>query len=200
MLNLYDTEAINLTVTLLFCSNVLHNFTKNAYVSQNFLLIICELFIFSNAANTIVKLFDTLKIKTNSNNLLLGIFFFFLHSEHIINTLKIAGNYAVWLTSKSILLFVWFVIPVIHAIASSFFVRFCWFLQKKMLLLAKFWDTWEIYINFLKLYIMIAKLHTRFEDCTSFYSNTKSEKKDFLPPLNLTEKWLTYQKKPIRQS
>ena len=107
MLNLYDTEAINLTVTLLFCSNVLHNFTKNAYVSQNFLLIICELFIFSNAANTIVKLFDTLKIKTNSNNLLLGIFFFFfLHSEHIINTLKIAGNCAMWLPSKSILLFV----------------------------------------------------------------------------------------------
>ena len=69
-----------------------------------------------------------------------------------------------------------------------------------MLLLAKFWDTWEIYINFLKLYIMIAKLHTRFEDCTTFYSNTKSDKKDFLPPLNLTEKWLTYQKKPIRQS
>lgn len=86
MLNLYDTEAINLTVTLLFCSNVLHNFTKNAYVSQNFLLIICELFIFSNAANTIVKLFDTLKIKTNSNNLLLGIFFFFFafwaHHQH----------------------------------------------------------------------------------------------------------------------
>ena len=50
MLNLYDTEAINLTVALLFCSNVLHNFTKNADVSQNFLLIICELFIFSNAA------------------------------------------------------------------------------------------------------------------------------------------------------
>ena len=148
---------------------------------------------FQMLQHTIVKLFDT--------GFFFFFFFFFLHSEHFINTLKIAGNYVMWLPSKGILLFVWFVIPVIHAIASSFFVRFCWFLQKKkMLLLGKFWDTWEIYINFLKLYIMIAKLHTRFEDCTTFYSNTKSEKKDFLPPLSLTEKWLTYQKKPIRQS
>ena len=60
-----------------------------------------------------------------------------MHSEHFINTLKIAGNYVMWLPSKGILLFVWSVIPVIHAIASSFFVTFCWFLHKKNAIVSK---------------------------------------------------------------
>ena len=45
MLKTYDTKVINLAVALLFCSNVLHFFTKNADVGQNFLLNICNFFI-----------------------------------------------------------------------------------------------------------------------------------------------------------
>ena len=42
---------------------------------------------------------------------------------------------------------------------------------------------------------MIVKLHSKFEDCTTFRSkNNKKkhpEKRDFLSPMNLIEKWLT---------
>ena len=46
MLNTYDIKVINLAVAFLFCTNVLHIFTKNADVSQNFLLTICNFFTF----------------------------------------------------------------------------------------------------------------------------------------------------------
>ena len=38
---------------------------------------------------------------------------------------------------------------------------------------------------------MTVKLHTKFEDCNTFCSNIKMEKRDFLSPMNLTEKRLT---------
>ena len=38
---------------------------------------------------------------------------------------------------------------------------------------------------------MIVKLYAKFEDCTTFSSNAKTEEKDFLFPTNLTEKRLT---------
>ena len=39
-------------------------------------------------------------------------------------------------------------------------------------------------MNFPKLHL-IKKFHTKIEDCNTFFSNIKKEKKDFLPPLNL---------------
>lgn len=47
LFNTYDTKVINLAVVLLFCSNVLHVLTKNTDVSQNSLLTICNMLIFS---------------------------------------------------------------------------------------------------------------------------------------------------------
>ena len=47
MLNTYDTKVVlNLAAALLFCSNVLHIFTKNADVSQDFLLTKCNFLYF----------------------------------------------------------------------------------------------------------------------------------------------------------
>ena len=47
MLNTHDaTVALNLAVALLFCSNILHIFTKDADVSWNFLLTKCNFLIF----------------------------------------------------------------------------------------------------------------------------------------------------------
>lgn len=42
---------------------------------------------------------------------------------------------------------------------------------------------------------MTVKLHTKFEDCNTFCSNIKMEKRDFLSPINLTEKRLTLHQK-----
>ena len=39
-------------------------------------------------------------------------------------------------------------------------------------------------MNFPKLHL-IKKFHTKIEDCNTFFSNIKKEKKDFLTPLNL---------------
>ena len=45
---MYDTKVtLKLAVALLFCSNVLHIFTKNADISQNISLTKCNFFIFS---------------------------------------------------------------------------------------------------------------------------------------------------------
>ena len=47
------------------------------------------------------KLHKTLKTKTNSNKLLLWMFFAFVSKlfEHFKNTLKIAGNSVIWLST-----------------------------------------------------------------------------------------------------
>ena len=45
---------------------------------------------------------------------------------------------------------------------------------------------------------MTVKLHTKFEDCNTFCSNIKMEKRDFLSPVNLTEKRLTLHQKKHR--
>ena len=73
---------------------------------------------------------------------------------------------------------------------SWIFADFC----KKMLISANFGEKQVISINFLK-HHMIVKLYAKFEDCTTFSSNTKTEEKDFLFPTNLTEKRLTQHKK-----
>ena len=75
-----------------------------------------------------VKLNKTFEIKSNNNKLLLRTFFAYV--SHFPNTLKIAENYAIWLSSKAIFIFcVIYETKVIHAITSSFF-KFRGFLQK----------------------------------------------------------------------
>ena len=122
----------------------------------------------------IVKSLKTLKIKTN-NKLVPGKFFFYFDlsaktSEHLTNTLKIPGNYVICGSSKCIFLFVIHETKVIHAIASSFFLQFCWFLPKNANIIKMLGHI------FLKLF-MVVKLQTKFKDYTKkmkkgiFYSH-----------------------------
>lgn len=130
----------------------------------------------------IVKSLKTLKIKTN-NKLVPGKFFFYFDlsaktSEHLANTLKIPGNYVICGSSKCIFLFVIHETKVIHAIASSFFLQFCWFLPKNANIIKMLGHI------FLKLF-MIVKMQTKFEDCT------KKTKKGISISIYYTEKQLT---------
>ena len=135
MLNTYDTKvALNWAIALLFCSNIMHIFTKNADVSQNVLLTKCNFFCIFISCNMQWRRYIKIwKSKLIIINFCLGCFFRicqqkFLNTSHTKNYWKLCN-----LAFKQgyILICVIHKTKVIHTITSSVFLKFCWFLQKK---------------------------------------------------------------------
>ena len=125
---------MNLAVVLLFCFNVLRIFTKNSEVSKNFLLTKCNficIFIRCNIQwRSDIKHW---KSKLILINCCLGCLFAFVNKniwalrKYTKNCWKLCN-----LAFKQgyIPIYVIHETKVIHAITSSFFLKFCWFLQK----------------------------------------------------------------------